>query len=450
MTKFFSRHSRPRHNKTKESGLSDKTNFPLLSSKWMRGQDTSSANFSARRLLCFADPRSSLTQPMSPPEYVKPDPKAVSPSQDVASTWMQMGESTGFDAVSSSSWSSSATRPTTNRTQPTISSHVRDRATTQRTAPLRSSATTLSSTRTNTYQRSTRTAHSTSSRSNTSMRKLVSRSASHSEWRSAVDPKSGRTYYYNVVSRATQWRKPIELASPEERKEMEAKEKKQKEFFSVMEANILKQMATGQVPGTPTVSPTTSTDEKKEPTRPQKPMLEKPRMVRTISGMDDQILRELVKRVPSLRSSKMVRDNSMGMDDLNKFDDENQMRLSALSEESSLSTNMSAMDISWADLNYDMMDEDSDSPTAREENRALMQLAKTAEKMAMASGSAKGSPSETPTPTEKKMPSNELKRPSLDSRRNTCGTIYVGSTLSAPDKDATIKVRERTLLRTLM
>jgi hypothetical protein len=27
-------------------------------------------------------------------------------------------------------------------------------------------------------------------------------------------------------------------------------------------------------------------------------------------------------------------------------------------------------------------------------------------------------------------------------RRNTCGTIYVGSTMSAPDKDATIKVRQ--------
>ena len=34
----------------KDSGLSDKTNFPLLSSKWMRSSENST-NFSARRLL---------------------------------------------------------------------------------------------------------------------------------------------------------------------------------------------------------------------------------------------------------------------------------------------------------------------------------------------------------------------------------------------------------------
>ena len=34
-------------------------------------------------------------------------------------------------------------------------------------------------------------------------------------------------------------------------------------------------------------------------------------------------------------------------------------------------------------------------------------------------------------------------RPNLV-RRNTCGTLYVGTTMSAPDKDATIKVRTST------
>ena len=72
-----------------------------------------------------------------------------------------------------------------------------------------------------------------------------------------------------------------------------------------------------------------------------------------------------------------------------------------------------------------------------------MQLAKTAEQMAMTSGSAKASPVEIPKPNGKvPLPAAVLKRPSLmDSRRNTCGTMYVGSTMSAPDKDATIKVR---------
>lgn len=37
-------------------------------------------------------------------------------------------------------------------------------------------------------------------------------------------------------------------------------------------------------------------------------------------------------------------------------------------------------------------------------------------------------------------PSRLLERPK-PARRNTCGTIYVGSTMAAPDIDATIKVR---------
>lgn len=182
---------------------------------------------------------------------------------------------------------------------------------------------------------------------------------------------------------------------------------------------------------------------------PRKGGLEKPRMVRTISGMNDQVLKQLVKRVPSLRASKMTRDNStnssMSMDELGKFHDE--AHLSHISEESmgymSNSMNMSAMEISLADINYDMEDAD-DSPMARQEQQALSQLAKTAEQMTKSSGSAKGSPTESPKTTEKSPPPGTLlKRPTLiDSRRNTCGTIYVGSTMSAPDKDATIKVRE--------
>jgi len=34
----------------------------------------------------------------------------------------------------------------------------------------------------------------------------------------------------------------------------------------------------------------------------------------------------------------------------------------------------------------------------------------------------------------------KLNKPSLGRRRNTCGTMYVGETMSAPDKEATIKV----------
>lgn len=490
MSKFFGRNSRSRRSEKETPGLSDKTNFPLLSTTWVRTNRTvpdNTTNFSARRLLRFGgtDSRRNLTQTRSPPEDVKPDSKAASPPHDVASAWMQMGsETTSFDAVEPSLSSRSSNDTTQNArtdvrtTEQSSRSHHSNaaiKATFSTTASNntnlhsnRSTISTSSSVSTASSQRPSRLSSSSnggnnrapserasrfaphsSSRTNTAnkMKRTkndFSSSASQCEWRSAVDPKSGRTYYYNMRTRETQWRKPMELASPEERKEMQDKERKQKDFFAAMEANILKQMATGQVPGTPTVSPNNGDVKMAEAQPKPRPSLEKPRMVRTISGMDDQILRELVKRVPSYRGSKMNRDNSMSMEELGKLHDTG--HLSNISEESmgymSNSMNMSEMEISLADINYDMEDKSDDSPSAKKEKHALRQLAKTAQEMADASGSAKASPAESPkTPPKIPSPKGTLRRPTLDSRRNTCGTMYVGSTMSAPDKDATIKVR---------
>lgn len=43
------------------------------------------------------------------------------------------------------------------------------------------------------------------------------------------------------------------------------------------------------------------------------------------------------------------------------------------------------------------------------------------------------------SPNQSTNPRRDLSKPSLVTKRNTCGTIYVGTTLSAPDKDAMIK-----------
>ncbi|GMH65608.1 hypothetical protein TrRE_jg2772, partial [Triparma retinervis] len=46
---------------------------------------------------------------------------------------------------------------------------------------------------------------------------------SSATWRAAIDPATSRTYYYNTETRATQWRKPLELCTPGERKQIEEK-----------------------------------------------------------------------------------------------------------------------------------------------------------------------------------------------------------------------------------
>eukprot|EP00569_Conticribra_weissflogii_P002615 CAMPEP_0171332070 /NCGR_PEP_ID=MMETSP0878-20121228/3144_1 /TAXON_ID=67004 /ORGANISM="Thalassiosira weissflogii, Strain CCMP1336" /LENGTH=835 /DNA_ID=CAMNT_0011832767 /DNA_START=362 /DNA_END=2869 /DNA_ORIENTATION=- len=58
-------------------------------------------------------------------------------------------------------------------------------------------------------------------------------------WRTAVCPQTQKTYYWNIYTRESRWKKPIELATPEERNAIQTREKAQKEFFKQMEANIL-------------------------------------------------------------------------------------------------------------------------------------------------------------------------------------------------------------------
>jgi hypothetical protein len=132
-----------------------------------------------------------------------------------------------------------------------------------------------------------------------------------SHWKAAVDPRSGRTYYYHEITRETQWRKPTELASDSERRAMEDKERKQKEFFAAMEANILKSMSQGVVPGTPTVQAATIT-RKKSAVNNGPPVTGsnnvegerdgRPDLVRTISAMDETVLRDIIRRQPSYRN----------------------------------------------------------------------------------------------------------------------------------------------------
>jgi len=167
-------------------------------------------------------------------------------------------------------------------------------------------------------------------------------------WRSAVDPNSGKTYYYHTVTRETQWRKPIEMASREEREAVAAKEKRQKEFFAAMESNILNSISQGfkapekknkldlefesKAISDDPLAPKTATSAAKSSRKlsigdsshggrsnsmrrglggasnhsSRSPARSRPDLIRTISSMDSSVLRELIKRVPSSRQVRGV------------------------------------------------------------------------------------------------------------------------------------------------
>jgi hypothetical protein len=140
-------------------------------------------------------------------------------------------------------------------------------------------------------------------------------------WRTAVDPTSGRTYYYDAISRKTQWEKvrwpefsgfvfenPLShllcdgsCLQPAEIRDLERKKKDEKKkldriFFQEMEQNIYRSLARGElIPGIPTVQrdkvdldTTTKVIQK----HPEQTIPYAPR-ARTISGMDDVLLQQL-------------------------------------------------------------------------------------------------------------------------------------------------------------
>lgn len=211
------------------------------------------------------------------------------------------------------------------------------------------------------------------------------------DWKSCIDPKSGRTYYYDVRTRETQWRKPIELASHSERRRIEDKEAQQKDFFKSMEANILKALDSGTISKS---SSTESQDEVKElkeiPKRPLLTNKKKPTLIRTISSMDDNVLADLAQ---------------------------------AENMEIPIS-----MDIVSPDSTATSFFNSLPQPTVHSHHRHPLKNT---------------SPSVLkPIPAQVTPPRDELSKampkPKME-KRNTCGSLYITNTMSAPDKEATIK-----------
>jgi len=306
------------------------------------------------------------------------------------------------------------------------------------------------------------------------------------QWKSAVDPKSGKTYYYHTVTRETQWRKPLELASDEEKRKMEEKEAKQKDFFAAMEANILNSLAQGVLPGTGTDTEVQRLASRKPSHREGRPALE-----RTISAMDESVLRDLIRRQPSIRQTKKVESIQSTVSSLGGFESiirqpsrlasVNEMFNDLPDEESNNSEDIADFDghaSNRSDGGTFNMSTGSGFGLSWEETAALKKLGAIAKEMKDAEDDKTPSQdtkvetfvskiSAAPKPTKgsrrtksdgvfqkaKNIGGRDLDFDPSDSdddegdscvrptvtRRNTCGTMYVKTTMSAPDIDATVK-----------
>ena len=294
------------------------------------------------------------------------------------------------------------------------------------------------------------------------------------DWRSTVDPKSGRTYYYNHKTLETQWRMPMELASESERAIMEAKERQQKNFFASMEANILKNFAAGTI-GTP------KQELKKDPSA----KLVRRSMVRTISSMDEFVLKDLVEIVPSRRASRA----SLSLASLGKANAQRNVLdplHESVREEYSFEVSNNKSINFHESFGENFFGEESSAygfDVSPSELKALQELAKVTEEMSHLNDASLGNissssgfdfdPDDIGADDEGEDFRSTLSQPARAlgmigsireeeeyfytndgppavpkpkgikkplTRRNTCGTMYVKSTMSQPDKDATIKV----------
>jgi len=283
-------------------------------------------------------------------------------------------------------------------------------------------------------------------------------------WKSAKDKKTGRTYYYDTVTRQTQWQKPLELATDEERRAIANKEKKQKDFFSAMEANMLKSMAGGSLVPASSRSGSLrksgsnygSDEEDREegiaemssrtPTKQTSGLLPKglkPNCmpVRTISSMDDALIAELAKtgqKSPFDRSATKVSPQSISSF---PFDDEtnNDAKTPLVSHlHASFPVPMKRSSSSSPSSASSASSTGSCTPPRTAEDRAIDQFRMTAAEMAAMSLNDKDEIASADVSEPSLLQLQSIPRPTLQ-QRNTCGTLYVSSTMSDPDKDATIK-----------
>jgi Cyclin, N-terminal domain/WW domain len=278
--------------------------------------------------------------------------------------------------------------------------------------------------------------------------------ASATVWRTAVDPSSGRTYYYHSSSYETTWDKPQVVAEYERRMREELK-RKTREFFAEMERNIQQSLLRKErIPGIPANTnlaslmtvlrkstspianqpllnaksftpqrslepPVSDTPQPHELTKPP------PARIRTISSMNEGILAQVSSRsvTPTNDETSSSRARNAGSSDGVSVTREGRPpmappRMRTSSRDNVLPTRpRSAVS--------------SASPeTGDDDDLAGEGFVSTPVVLSNKTPAEEGQPPSVPRPSAISQ---------THSRRNTGGTIYVQSTMSNPDVDNTIK-----------
>jgi len=236
-------------------------------------------------------------------------------------------------------------------------------------------------------------------------------------WKAAVDPHSGRTYYYHSVTRQTQWHKPDEIRAMEKRLKLE-KKRQDKLFFKEMERNIYKSLEKKErIPGV---------TESKHMVIPSTPAEETPSIegtkqrVRTISGMDECMLAQLYGVKPVLSTAtvatvsmvpkKTVTTTTVSFDIVGRPP----LPPRVPSRADSMSLSPEERDPKFTDLNH----RDSDAGAELAGEKLL----------------------DAPINEDVNLGGENVAVLKNHIRRNTGSTIYVKSTMTNPDIKATIKV----------
>lgn len=281
-------------------------------------------------------------------------------------------------------------------------------------------------------------------------------------WKAAQDPITGRTYYYDAVTRRTQWEKPAEVRQMEKQKKAQRR-KRDRQFFQEMEVNILKSLHRGElIPGIPKAN--------LEPTGPPlEPRNANPlgaRNFRTLSRMDDTILAELRDDVVSPEEF----DRAMQVHQSTRTRPRSSSRgrpplpgpTRSSPSERSRSRSRSQRDASAADANKAEGSEPSRAVRSNSGGPPLPRSSSPRNSVSNTNNASSNKPPQQPRGDKNSAGPEGLSGAHLldgtikaeiqaladkssgtvnknHVRRNTGGTIYVNGTMSNPDVEATIK-----------